>query len=67
MQLYTISPPDNVLPVTVILFIPSSDLAVFPISLTAVTYILYTVYVIRLVRVYVPLKLASLTTCTDLS
>ena len=57
------SPPANVLSVSIKLFIPSSGLSLSsPISLTAVTYILYTVYGLRLVRMYVPSNLVSLST-----
>ena len=57
------SPPASVLSVSISLFIPSSGLPVSPpINLTAVTYILYIVYGLRLVRMYIPSKLVSLTT-----
>ena len=59
-------PPANVLLVIVSLFIPSSGLPVSPmINLTAVTYTLYSVYGVRLSRVYVPVKLVLLGTCFD--
>ena len=58
-------PPANVLSVSILLFIPSSGLPVSPpINLTAVTYTLYIVYGIKLVRMYVSSKLVSLTTRT---
>ena len=57
------SPPANVLSVSIKLFIPSSGLSVStPINLTAVTYTVYTVYGLRLVRMYVPSNLVSLST-----
>ena len=55
------SPPANVLLVSVLLFIPSSGLPVSPINLTAVTYTLYSVYGLSPSRVYVPVKLVTLT------
>ena len=55
--------PANVLSVSILLFIPTNGLSLSsPINLTAVTYTLYIVYGLRLVRMYVPLKLVSLTT-----
>ena len=57
--------PANVLSVIVAVFIPSSSPPVFPIDLTALTYTLYTVYGLRLSRVYVPLKLVNLIVLSD--
>ena len=55
--------PANVLSVSTLLFIPSSGLSLSPpINLTAATYTLYIVCGLRLVRMYAPLKLVSLTT-----
>ena len=54
--------PANVLSICITLLTPSSGLSVSPINLTAVTYTVYSVYGLRLVRMYVPSKLVSLTT-----
>ena len=65
--------PANVFSMSVAVFIPSSDLSVSPINLIAVTYTLYSVYGVRLSRVYVPVKLKTslaptlLTACSDWS
>ena len=54
--------PANVLLVYTMLFTPSRGLSESPINLIAVTYTMYFVYGMRLVRMYVPSKLISLTT-----
>ena len=59
--------PANVLLVSVVVFIPSSNLPLSPINLTAVTYTLYIVYGVKLSSVYVPVKLVTSTTCSDWS
>ena len=57
--------PASVRSVIVLLFIPSNVLPVSPTDLIAVTYTLYTVYGLRLARVYVPLKSVTLIVSSD--